>query len=232
MSLWIAATSAAWAVAVLIFVFASFLTVVPLLVVVASILTTFLLVLGLAQLTTVSPGDMLIPLVSTRRRCARGGGDRESALLPHEILVEGRSDPDEVAARAPRRSGAPRRGRARANGGTTGPRSWKPPRSDSDSPEGEATLAAVRAAADAAGGGVYVGDQPAANDDFIDAVYGSFPLMIALITITTTRVRRFWRQRCSPDVPRMAFRRAGTGPQAQRFAGLFRARLPYRGDRI
>ena len=27
--------------------------------------------------------------------------------------------------------------------------------------------------------------QPAANDDFIDAVYGSFPLMIALITITT-----------------------------------------------
>ena len=30
-----------------------------------------------------------------------------------------------------------------------------------------------------------VGGQPAANDDFIDAVYGSFPLMIALITITT-----------------------------------------------
>ena len=30
-----------------------------------------------------------------------------------------------------------------------------------------------------------VGGQPAANADFIDAVYGSFPLMIALITITT-----------------------------------------------
>src|SRR3712207_9517330 len=29
------------------------------------------------------------------------------------------------------------------------------------------------------------GGQPAANADFIDAVYGSFPLMIALITITT-----------------------------------------------
>jgi putative drug exporter of the RND superfamily len=30
-----------------------------------------------------------------------------------------------------------------------------------------------------------VGGQPASNADFIDAVYGSFPLMIALITITT-----------------------------------------------
>ena len=30
-----------------------------------------------------------------------------------------------------------------------------------------------------------VGGQPAANADFIDAVYGSFPLMIALITIST-----------------------------------------------
>ena len=32
---------------------------------------------------------------------------------------------------------------------------------------------------------VKVGGQPASNADFIDAVYGSFPLMIALITITT-----------------------------------------------
>ena len=30
-----------------------------------------------------------------------------------------------------------------------------------------------------------VGGQPAANDDFINAVYGSFPLMIALICVTT-----------------------------------------------
>jgi putative drug exporter of the RND superfamily len=32
---------------------------------------------------------------------------------------------------------------------------------------------------------VRVGGQPASNADFVDAVYGSFPLMIALITITT-----------------------------------------------
>ena len=43
----------------------------------------------------------------------------------------------------------------------------------------------MREAAHAAGPDVRVGGQPAANDDFIDAVYGSFPLMIALITITT-----------------------------------------------
>ncbi|MDP8904367.1 MAG: MMPL family transporter, partial [Chloroflexota bacterium] len=59
------------------------------------------------------------------------------------------------------------------------------PVADSGSREGEATLAAVRATAEAAGSGVRVGGQPAADDDFIDAVYGSFPLMIALITITT-----------------------------------------------
>jgi putative drug exporter of the RND superfamily len=43
----------------------------------------------------------------------------------------------------------------------------------------------VRDAAHAAGPGVRVGGAPAANDDFIDAVYGSFPLMIALIAVTT-----------------------------------------------
>jgi putative drug exporter of the RND superfamily len=43
----------------------------------------------------------------------------------------------------------------------------------------------VREAAHAVGPDVRVGGQPASNADFIDAVYGSFPLMIALITITT-----------------------------------------------
>jgi len=56
---------------------------------------------------------------------------------------------------------------------------------DSGTDQGEATLEGVRDAAHDAGSGVAVGGQPAANDDFIDAVYGSFPLMIALITITT-----------------------------------------------
>jgi RND superfamily putative drug exporter len=43
----------------------------------------------------------------------------------------------------------------------------------------------VRSAAHAAGPGVRVGGEPASNADFIDVVYGSFPLMIALIAVTT-----------------------------------------------
>jgi RND superfamily putative drug exporter len=56
---------------------------------------------------------------------------------------------------------------------------------DSGTSQGEAALRGVRAAAHAAGPDVRVGGGPASNADFIDAVYGSFPLMIALITITT-----------------------------------------------
>ncbi|MDQ3769646.1 MAG: MMPL family transporter, partial [Actinomycetota bacterium] len=335
----------AGALAVLIFVFASFLAIVPLMMAIASIMTTFLLLLGLTQLTSVSPivqflialiglgvaidyslivvsrwreershgragdeavqeametagravvfsgvtvaigllalvalplpflrsigyGGMLIPLVSTlaaitllpvvlaklgqrldwphrrtddkasrawtrwaqavaRRRwlAALGGmavvvalvfaatdlrlatsdantlaksgeakealtalekaGIGEGALLPHEILVGGETDPDEVAARL---------GEVEGLHGAVAPDRWRRdgtalieaiPVADSGSREGEATLEAVRATAEAAGSGVRVGGQPAANDDFIDAVYGSFPLMIALITITT-----------------------------------------------
>ena len=43
----------------------------------------------------------------------------------------------------------------------------------------------MRDAAHATGTDVRVGGGPAANADFIDAVYGSFPLMVALIAITT-----------------------------------------------
>src|SRR6185437_10197810 len=43
----------------------------------------------------------------------------------------------------------------------------------------------VRDAAHAQGSDVKVGGQPASNEDFIDAVYGNFPLMIALIAIIT-----------------------------------------------
>ena len=56
---------------------------------------------------------------------------------------------------------------------------------DSGSEEGEENLEAVRDAAHAAGPDVAVGGQPASNADFIDAVYGSFPLMIALIAVST-----------------------------------------------
>ena len=114
-------------------------------------------------------------------------GIGEGALLPHEILVEGGADPESVA-----------RGLERIDGvhGATAPATpdWNRrnssvveaiPTPDSGSDAGKASLDRVRAVAHAAGDEVKVGGQPAFNADFIDAVYGNFPLMIALITFST-----------------------------------------------
>ncbi|HEX2468444.1 MAG TPA: MMPL family transporter [Solirubrobacterales bacterium] len=114
-------------------------------------------------------------------------GIGEGSLLPHEILVAGSTDPNKVAAELDEVEGihgavAPDTGDWRRSGTAIVEAIPVP---DSGSDEGEATLEAVRSTAHAAGPDVRVGGQPAANDDFIDAVYGSFPLMIALITITT-----------------------------------------------
>jgi putative drug exporter of the RND superfamily len=50
---------------------------------------------------------------------------------------------------------------------------------------GRNTLDQVRQTADGLGSNVRVGGGPALNADFIDAVYGNFPLMIALIAVIT-----------------------------------------------
>jgi RND superfamily putative drug exporter len=114
-------------------------------------------------------------------------GIGEGALLPHEILVEAGTDPERVAGAldevegihgsvAPTAPGWRSRGTALVEA---------IPVPDSGTAAGKATLDEVRSSAHEAGAGVRVGGQPAANQDFIDAVYGSFPLMILLITITT-----------------------------------------------
>jgi putative drug exporter of the RND superfamily len=114
-------------------------------------------------------------------------GIGEGSLLPHEILIEGDTDPDEVAAELRDVEGIH---------GAVAPDSpdWRRdgtalveaiPIPDSGTGEGESTLNAVRGTAHGVGADVRVGGQPAANDDFINAVYGAFPLMIALITVTT-----------------------------------------------
>jgi RND superfamily putative drug exporter len=114
-------------------------------------------------------------------------GIGEGSLLPHEILITGDTDPEQVAADLRNVEGVH---------GAVAPDNtdWRRDETalvevisvpDSGSSEGEDTLAAVRSTAHAAGSDVLVGGQPAANDDFIDAVYGSFPLMIALICVTT-----------------------------------------------
>jgi putative drug exporter of the RND superfamily len=113
-------------------------------------------------------------------------GIGEGSILPHEILVSKGNDPNQVAADLNQVEGihgavAPRDGWA--NDRTAIVEAIPVP--DSGTTEGGDTLNAVRDTAHAAGAGVQVGGGPAANDDFIEAVYGSFPLMIALIAITT-----------------------------------------------
>jgi putative drug exporter of the RND superfamily len=114
-------------------------------------------------------------------------GIGEGALIPHEILIEGNTDPRQVAERlrkldgihgavAPDAPGWRRDGTAIVDA---------VPVADSGTDEGEAVLASVREAAHASGPDVRVGGQPASTADFVDAVYGSFPLMIGLIALTT-----------------------------------------------
>ena len=59
------------------------------------------------------------------------------------------------------------------------------PVADGSTSAGRDTLANARTAAHAAGAGVRVGGIGAENADFVSAIYGSFPEMIALIAILT-----------------------------------------------
>jgi putative drug exporter of the RND superfamily len=114
-------------------------------------------------------------------------GIGEGALLPHEIVIVGSTSPELVAEKL---------GSVEGIHGAVAPEApdWRRggtaivdaiPVADSGSGTGKSTLASVRDAAHAVGSDVRVGGQPASTADFIDAVYGSFPLMIALIAITT-----------------------------------------------
>jgi RND superfamily putative drug exporter len=132
--------------------------------------------------TVAQSGDAKKALVALE-----AAGIGEGALLPHEILVEGASGPERVAAALSTVDGvhgavAPAAPDWR-RGGTALVEAIPIP--DSGVSAGKETLDEVRRAAHAAGPGVRVGGEPAANADFIDAVYGSFPLMIALIAVTT-----------------------------------------------
>jgi putative drug exporter of the RND superfamily len=152
-------------------------------VVLALVLAATDLQLGSSDADTVAKsGDAREGLVALE-----DAGIGEGALLPHEILIDGGTSPDAVAASLRDVDGihgavAPEREQWRREGTALVEAIPVP---DSGSGDGEATLAGVRDTAHAAGPDVRVGGQPASNADFIDAVYGSFPLMIALITITT-----------------------------------------------
>jgi RND superfamily putative drug exporter len=132
--------------------------------------------------TSARSGSAKAGLVALER-----SGIGEGALAPHEILVSGATDPAKVAAAVRGVDGI--HGAVAPDGPT-----WRRggtavvdavPVSDSGSDAGGAALTGVRDVAHAAGPGVRVGGIPAGNADFIDAIYGSFALILALIGITT-----------------------------------------------
>jgi putative drug exporter of the RND superfamily len=113
-------------------------------------------------------------------------GIGSGSLLPYEVLTNG-TPPDRVANDLSQVEGIH---------GAAAPDSpqWRSgnvaevlafPTADDSTAAGRATLDRARQAAHSAGPDVRVGGLPAQNDDFINAVYGNFPLMIALIAVVT-----------------------------------------------
>jgi RND superfamily putative drug exporter len=114
-------------------------------------------------------------------------GIGSGALLPNEALVEGSTSPEQVAralAAVPGVHGAvaPDSPQWRTGGAAVVDAFSTP---DASSASGRETLDRVRSAAHATGPEVRLGGLAAQNEDFIEAVYGNFPLMIALIALIT-----------------------------------------------
>jgi RND superfamily putative drug exporter len=138
--------------------------------------------LGIANPNTLAKSGDARQGLDALNRSGIGSG----AMLPHEILT-----PSGDAAAVAQRTGA-------IDGihGAVAPRSgdWNHagkadvlafPVADGGSAEGRDLTAEVRDVAHAAAPNSRVGGVAAQNSDFIDAVYGNFPLMIALIAVIT-----------------------------------------------
>ncbi|HEY7831175.1 MAG TPA: MMPL family transporter [Solirubrobacteraceae bacterium] len=114
-------------------------------------------------------------------------GIGSGALLPNEALVEGSTSPEQVARALAAVHGvhgavAPDSPQWRHEGAAVVDAFSVP---DGSSGAGRETLDQVRTAAHSTGSEVRLGGLAAQNEDFIEAVYGNFPLMIALIAIIT-----------------------------------------------
>ncbi|HXD55674.1 MAG TPA: MMPL family transporter [Solirubrobacteraceae bacterium] len=140
--------------------------------------------LGLSNLDTIAmQGDAKQGLVAIERTGIGAG-----ALVPHEVLVESdRLSPQAVAARL---AGIP------GVHGAIAPDTsdWRRgglavvdvfPQPDGSAAAGRNLLTAVSTAVRGLGGSARLGGLQAQNHDFIQAVYGNFPLMIALIALVT-----------------------------------------------
>jgi putative drug exporter of the RND superfamily len=153
-----------------------------LVVVAALVIAAANLQLGTSNADTIAKkGDAKAGLVALER-----SGIGAGALFPHEVLVS-KTDPAKVAGALRQVDGihgavAPDTAAWRKDG-TAVVDAF--PTADSSRPAAHHTLDRVRETAHAQGTDVRVGGGPALNRDFIDAVYGNFPLMIALIGIVT-----------------------------------------------
>lgn len=138
--------------------------------------------LGIADSMTIAQsGDAQEGLVALK-----DSGIGTGAITPHEVLVRGAAAPDEVASALSGVEGI--------HGAVAPADGWRTNGSAVviafPTPDGSASIASdltaeVRTVAHAQGESVTLGGQLAQNDDFIDAVYGNFPLMIALIGLVT-----------------------------------------------
>jgi putative drug exporter of the RND superfamily len=136
--------------------------------------------LGLSNPDTIAKGGTAKEGLTQLEQSGIGSG----VLLPHEVLVKGQ-DPGPIASRLaqlPDIQGAVAPANASwRHGGTAIVEVFQHP--DGGSAHGKDVLADVRSVAHSFGDSVRVGGIPAQNKDFIDAVYGNFPLMIALIAV-------------------------------------------------
>jgi RND superfamily putative drug exporter len=154
------------------------------LVLAALVLAATNLQLGIANVDTIAKeGDAKQGLLALER-----SGIGSGVLLPGEVLISGSSTSPASVAQA--LAGVP------GVHGAVAPASpqWRHPGAavvdaystpDASTPAGRETLDRVRTTVRASGPDAHLGGLPAQNQDFIDAVYGNFPLMIALIALIT-----------------------------------------------
>ena len=153
------------------------------LVLAALVLAATNLQLGISNVNTIAKkGDAKQGLLALEK-----SGIGSGALVPYEVLVNRSASPARVAGELASVPGVH---------GAVAPASpqWQRPgvavldafsTPDASTPSGRATLDRVKSAVRSAGPGVHLGGRPAQDKDFIEAVYGNFPLMIALIALIT-----------------------------------------------
>jgi RND superfamily putative drug exporter len=149
-------------------------------VLIALLVSASSLQLGVSNPDTIAKGGSAKQGLTQLERSGIGSG----VLLPHEVLVRG-ADPQAVAQQLAQVQDvhgavAPTSASWR-QGGTAIVEVFQHP--DGGSSHGKDVTKAVRDTAHAAGPDVRMGGIPAQNADFIDAVYGNFPLMIGLIAL-------------------------------------------------